>query len=1346
MKLKLAAWRSLKTRVTLLMLAIFIASIWALSFFTGRMLQEDMQRVLGEQQFNAVSLGASQVSQQLVDRMGALQRYTTGRMNPAMLGDAPAMQERLRTSPTIQALFNGGVWVSRRDGIVIASTLPALIGTNYADREYMVGVLKEGRSTISKPIIGKVLRDPIIVMAVPIHDAQGQVIGALAGVTDLGQANFMDILTASRYGKTGGYFLVDLKHRLVIAASDKVRVMQALPAPGVNRVIDSFVQGYEGHGVMVNSAGVEVLASSKRIPIADWAVSASLPTAEAFEPIRRMQLRTLLAAFLLTLMAGGLTWWVLKRQLAPLIATADAMVALSGRNQIPQPLRVLDQDEIGQLAGGFNRLVETWTQREGALAESEERWKFAVEGVGDGLFDWNVQTGVVFYSQRFKQVLGFADEDEFGNTTDEWSKRIHPDDADAARAAVQPHWDGRVPFASVELRMQRKEGSWMWALVRGMVVSRDEQGRALRVIGTLSDISGRRQSEAVDQFLALTSGGPTSEPFFAALARFLAEILQMDYICIDRLEGDGLNATTLAVWHNGQFEANLTYALRDTPCGDVVGQKVCCFPANVCQLFPDDAALQQLQAESYIGVTLWSHTGQPIGLIAVIGRRRLYNRFHAEATLGRVAVRAAGELERLDAEAALQESEDRLRTVVESTREAIAVLQDERIVFVNRSAVEMIGASSAAQLLGKSMQDLVHPDARKEVMARVTSQGERGRVLPFIEERLVRLDQRAIDVEVQATPILYQGKAAIQVAMRDVTQRRQAQAKLQLAASVFEHAREGIMITDPDGSIIDLNVAFTRITGYTREDALGKNPRILGSGRHDADYFAAMWRSLVEQGYWYGEIWNRRKSGELYAEMQTISAVLDAAGKVQHYVSLFSDITAIKEHQSQLEHIAHFDALTHLPNRVLLADRLQQAMLQVQRRGQQLTVAYLDLDGFKAINDTHGHEVGDQVLVALARGMKQTLREGDTLARIGGDEFVAVLIDLENVSASMPMLTRLLKVAAGPVLLGDLVLQVSASVGVTFYPQALEIDADQLVRQADHAMYQAKTAGKNRYHVFDAEHDSSLRVRQESLARIGLALERREFVLHYQPKVNLRSGKVIGAEALIRWRHPERGLLAPATFLPVIEDHSLAVSVGEWVIETALTQVELWRRAGLDLSVSVNVGGRQLRQVDFVQRLRAQLAAHPKLGPGCLELEVLEISALADIEQASRVVEACADIGVMFALDDFGTGSSSLAYLKRLRVGMLKIDQSFIRDMLDNQEDLAILQGVIGLAAAFRRQVIAEGVESAAHGTMLLQMGCELAQGYGIARPMSAELLPGWVAAWHANPLWGGDAAQRTDR
>jgi len=640
-------------------------------------------------------------------------------------------------------------------------------------------------------------------------------------------------------------------------------------------------------------------------------------------------------------------------------------------------------------------------------------------------------------------------------------------------------------------------------------------------------------------------------------------------------------------------------------------------------------------------------------------------------------------------------------------------------------------------LLGKFLRDVMAADAYDVVMATLREADQSG----YAGGKQIAVKQASgttwFELSVaRKSAFVANEEARFIVVARDITARKSAEESLLLAASVFSSSREGIMVTEASGAILDVNDAFTRITGYSRGEVIGKNPRLLSSGRQGADYYQGMWRCLLEQGYWYGEIWNRRKNGEVYAEMQTISTVRDDQGKPQRYVALFSDITAHKEHQSQLEHIAHYDALTNLPNRVLLGDRLHQSMAQAVRRGERVAVLYLDLDGFKTVNDTHGHAAGDHLLITLAARMKESLRDGDTLARLGGDEFVAVLINLNDSVDSVPTLTRLLDAAARPVMLGDLFLQVSASVGLTFYPQAEDVDADQLLRQADQAMYQAKLSGKNRYHIFDAEQDRNARGQHESRGRIRQGLVAGEFVLHYQPKVNMRLGTVVGAEALVRWAHPERGLLLPGVFLPVIEEHALAVEMGEWVIHTALAQMAQWRHAGLRLQVSVNVGARQLQQSDFVNRLQIILAAHPHVGPGDLEIEVLETSAVKDLAQVYGVIQACCEMGVRFALDDFGTGYSSLTYLKRLPVALLKIDQSFVRNMLDDPDDMAILDGVVGLASAFRREVIAEGVEKAEQGEMLLQLGCEMAQGYYIARPMSANEIPAWVESWRTTPSW----------
>jgi len=636
-----------------------------------------------------------------------------------------------------------------------------------------------------------------------------------------------------------------------------------------------------------------------------------------------------------------------------------------------------------------------------------------------------------------------------------------------------------------------------------------------------------------------------------------------------------------------------------------------------------------------------------------------------------------------------------------------------------------------SEIIGQSIFDLYHPDCMDDVKLAFKSFIETG-VVNNAELQLKRKDGKKIDVNLNVTSvrdesgnILYSRSCWI-----DITERKKLENELKLAAKVFIHASEGITITDVKGNILDINDAFSSITGYSRDEVIGKNPKILQSGHHDKHYYESMWHDLQEHGHWSGEIWNRRKNGEVYAEMLNINAVTNSEGKVQQYVALFSDITIQKKHQKQLEHIAHFDALTNLPNRVLLADRLERSMIQEQRRHKQLAVIFLDLDQFKEVNDTHGHDVGDQLLIKISQRLNEALREDDTIARFGGDEFVIVLSDLLTDRDCVPILERLVDAAALPVNINELTLQVSASLGVTFYPQEESIDADQLLRQADQAMYQAKLSGKNRCQFFDMAQDRTIRGHNENIERIRQALVNDEFVLYYQPKIDLCTGRVQGAEALIRWQHPDKGLLPPAAFLPTIEGEFLAAEIDNWVIETAIAQLNFWHQSGHDFSISVNVGPLCLEQAGFIQYIKDKFDAYPELDIHLLELEVLESSALKDISLVSKVIENCKNIGVSFALDDFGTGYSSLTYLKNLPAKTLKIDQSFVRDMLVQADDLAIIEGIIGLARAFDREVIAEGIETMEHARKLYNMGCKAGQGYAFAKPMPADEIINWKSNW----------------
>ncbi|MEH6556294.1 MAG: EAL domain-containing protein [Oceanicoccus sp.] len=686
---------------------------------------------------------------------------------------------------------------------------------------------------------------------------------------------------------------------------------------------------------------------------------------------------------------------------------------------------------------------------------------------------------------------------------------------------------------------------------------------------------------------------------------------------------------------------------------------------------------------------------------------------------------------------ALKERETNLQSIFDAIPAAIIFTDPERnIARVNRS-MEVIFGYDINELAGKTTSILYERSEDYEWLGRIRFNRTDADKLKQFEVSFQRKDGSTFIGETHSTAVNSDDGQLLGFigVTTDISERQKDKEKLELAASVFTHAREGIMITDANASIIEVNNTSTEISGYSRDEIIGKNLRMFTTDRQSPEFYAEITQSILTTGHWTGEIWNRRKNGEAYAVLQYIDAVRDENGAIKNYVAMSSDITLMKEHQDQLERSAHYDPLTNLPNRVLLADRLGQAMLRCQRHQQSLAVVFLDLDGFKVVNDTYGHDIGDELLIALSQHMKETLREGDTLSRFGGDEFVAVLADLSKAEDCEPVLERLLKAAATPTTVSDAVIKVSASIGVTLYPQD-GVDADQLMRHADQAMYVAKQAGKNRYNLFDTEQDKAVRVQRESLGDIHSALKRQEFVLHYQPKVNMRSGEVIGVEALIRWQHPIRGLVPPLEFLPTIEGHAISLEIGEWVIDTALTQINLWQCMGVGLSVSVNISAYQLQQDNFVTRLATLLAAHPEVNPCSLELEILETSALSNISEVSEIMNACRELDVRFALDDFGTGYSSLTYLRRLPAHLIKIDQSFVRDMLNDADDLAIIEGVIALAKSFKRDVIAEGVETIEHGAALLKLGCELAQGYGIAKPMPAGDVPPWISDWKPDASW----------
>ncbi|MBI5919319.1 MAG: EAL domain-containing protein [Nitrosomonadales bacterium] len=676
----------------------------------------------------------------------------------------------------------------------------------------------------------------------------------------------------------------------------------------------------------------------------------------------------------------------------------------------------------------------------------------------------------------------------------------------------------------------------------------------------------------------------------------------------------------------------------------------------------------------------------------------------------------------------LSASHQQMYSLLNSLEEgAYGVDVEGDITFVNKSFLRILGFDDASEVTGRHAHNLIHHSHRdgtpypakecKVYRAYLANEASHE-----VDEVFWRRDGRAVPVEYWSQPIEIDGvmQGAI-VTFFDISERLKAESDLRIAASAFE-TQEGILITDAANRILKINRAFSQITGYTESEILGKNPRLLSSGRQSADFYAAMWESLKHTGIWEGEIWNRRKNGEDYPQELTITSVKDRNGSITNYVASFTDITLRKQAEDEIKSLAFYDPLTQLPNRRLLIDRMQQAIAAASRHGSIGALLLIDLDNFKSLNDTLGHDQGDLLLQQVARRLESCMREGDTVARLGGDEFVVLLEDLGNKAGEAASLTETVaeKIAdtlTQPYVLDSQTIHSTPSIGITIF-DGHDRSIDDFIKQADIAMYQAKKAGRNTARFFDPQMQHAIEARAALESELHQALESGQFQLHYQVQVD-SIGLPVGAEALIRWIHPEHGLVPPAAFIPVAEETGLILPLGQWVIEQACAQLKHWQRniATSSLVLSVNVSAKQFHQADFASQVQSAVQRHA-IAPGLLKLELTESMLVERIESTIITMSALKSIGIQFSLDDFGTGYSSLQYLKRLPLDQIKIDQSFVRDLASDGSDKAIVRTIIAMSHSLNLDVIAEGVETAEQRLLLLKKGCRHFQGYLFGKPL----------------------------
>lgn len=658
----------------------------------------------------------------------------------------------------------------------------------------------------------------------------------------------------------------------------------------------------------------------------------------------------------------------------------------------------------------------------------------------------------------------------------------------------------------------------------------------------------------------------------------------------------------------------------------------------------------------------------------------------------------------------------------------VGIIQHNRFVFVNRRFAQMAGYERQ-ELLSLNGIESILPKLTPDMIRLNGKQNEK-----LLESDLLHFEGHYVDVELCIIGINYEGAEAAVIFFLNITERKRHERSAQLAALVYENTSEAIIVTDENGVVVDVNPAFTDITGYELHEILGRSMNLLSSGRQGRAFYKKMWRELRATGRWKGDIWNKRKDGEEYAERLNISTCYNEDGSVFRRIGLFFDITGDKEKEEHIWRQAYHDHLTGLPNRQMFQVRLQKAMAEASEHNKEFALIFLDLDLFKDVNDTLGHDVGDLLLKEASNRLLSCVRESDTVARIGGDEFTVIVVDVPNQRVVERICEQILIEIAQPYHFGENTVSVSASIGITMYPEDAR-DAGELLKNADMAMYAAKECGRNQYCFFLPAMSEAIQARILFSQNLQTAIAENQFVLYFQPIMNMQTNEVVKFEALIRWRHPELGLVPPSEYIPFAEDSGLIVDIGHWVFHAAIRQVRKWQAQGYDYQLSINVSPAQFYANGLNSDYWLDQIKRAGIATSNLVIEITERVLLEDSPLITQNLRDFRAAGIQIALDDFGTGFSSLTYLKRYPIDLIKIDQSFVRNLAPGSEDLALCEAMIVMAQKLGLEVIAEGVEGPQQESLLLEAGCVLGQGYLYSPPIPDQELEFWLAERKIRPI-----------
>ncbi len=918
--------------------------------------------------------------------------------------------------------------------------------------------------------------------------------------------------------------------------------------------------------------------------------------------------------------------------------------------------------------------------RRAALSASEARLNEAQRISQLGSWELDLANNRLTWSDEIFRMFGI-DRSRFDSSYEAFLAAVHPEDRETVRRAYAESVRNHVPY-EITHRLLLPGGDVKYVHERCETVYAGD-GTPLRSLGTVQDITARVEAERAlreseNDYRALIENANVGILVNHRGRHVFANsrLLAMLGYSADELRQTGIQELV----HPDEYQ-KVMERFRDRHAGR---------PApNVYETVFVTRDGQPVPVELTATLTHWE--GEPAGLVFLQDIR-----------------------ERKAAEAALRESEARFRTLSEVSFEGIFIHDQGRIVDCNPTFAAMLGYTPD-EIRRLNAFDLVTREYH-DVIREAMQEGYN----TSLEVQAVHKDGSTFPVEVFGKPLVYQGRAMRVASVRDLSTRRRSEAQMRKLSGAVEQAADAIMITDRAGTIEYVNPAFERTTGYSRAEAIGRTPRLVKSGRQGAGFYEGLWRTILAGEVFSDVFINRRKDGALYYEEKTITPLKDREGRVTHFISTGKDVTERMQTQERLQYMAQHDALTELPNRLLLLDRLKQSLARARWHQRLVAILFIDLDRFKTINDTLGHEAGDRLLQLLAERFNRAVREGDTVARFGGDEFVILLDDVATEQDVGMVAQKVLDALAAPFNIENQGLYITASIGVSLFPGDGE-DSGALLKNADVAMYRAKELGKNTYQFYSADMSARAFERLSLETSLRHALERNEFLLYYQPQLDVDSGEIVGVEALLRWRHPDFGLVLPGEFIALLEETGLILPAGEWILQTACAQLRAWHAAGRrKLRLAVNLSPRQVQAPGLVAMVERALNGM-RADAGRLELEITEGLLVQHAPATMETFEALRALGVRLAVDDFGTGYSSLSYLRRFPIDTLKIDRSFVHDIPHDPDDSAITTTIIAMAQGLRLEVVAEGVENAAQRDFLRSRGCRLMQGYLFSRPLPAD-------------------------